>query len=209
MDFKKTFTLDDYRQMYELEKKFYDESHITPYEEAYRWHLKFPNHCRAMEEHGCIIGFVDLFPVKADVFQQLLRGNFNDRDLKEDDLADPEWTDSERTGSERTGSEWANQERTDIQPVGTLYMFLSCLVVEKNYRHTDVLKRLLLSHIEYYHRYMERGWKIDQIITDNVTKDGERFSERMGFQRVAESDHSSSVFLKPYGSFVTAVQNLK
>ena len=42
MEVRNHLDLTDFIRMHDLELKFYDESHITPYEEAYRWFLAFP-----------------------------------------------------------------------------------------------------------------------------------------------------------------------
>jgi len=42
MNIKSEKTLDDFIYMEQLELKYYSKEHVTPYEEAYLWHLSNP-----------------------------------------------------------------------------------------------------------------------------------------------------------------------
>lgn len=183
---KQKLTLSDYREMYELERKFYGEEHITPYQEAYRWHLVHPGHCRAMEDRGRIVAFVDMFPIQDAVYQQLMAGNFNDRDLTEEGLL-----------------------QLEGEKPCLAQMFLCCVVVEKEYRRTGALLELLQAHLDFYQHYQEQGFRFQWIVTDNVTQDGERFSRRMGFERIGETSYGTVLYRMPYAAFLKTVSTMQ
>jgi hypothetical protein len=54
----------------------------------------------------------------------------------------------------------------------------------------------------------ELKYCFDEIITNNVTHEGERFSERMGFKMLLESDHKTVVYCQKYKDFIKAVNRL-
>lgn len=160
-------------EMMLLEKQFYSENFITPAKEAYKWYIKYPFTTVAAEFNDKIIGFVNMFPVKEEVFESIKAGDFNDQNLT----------------------------LTDIESLNSkqLHMFLSCIVVDKKYRNLGLTKKLLQSAVEQYEDVQDRcNW----IIIDNVTEEGVRFSEKYGFSFVCNSSHGSKIYMQPYKKFV-------
>lgn len=156
-----------------LEKEYYSEEFITPVDEAYNWYKKFPNTTVAATDGERIVGFVNLFPIKKEIFELILVGKFNDQNLTLNHI------------------ESFNSERFN--------MFLSCIVVKKEYRKMGLAKKLLQSAVMQYESISDR---CDWIIVDNVTEEGERFSEKYGFSFVCHSTHNSKVYIQPYKDFV-------
>ena len=187
MRIKKELTLEDFKYMEQLELKYYSEEHVTPHKEAYQWHLANPDTSSVLEEEGRIIGFIDMLPLRKAVIDRILDGSFNDKYLKADDLVS---MDKLREG-----------ESVDL--------LLSCIVVEKEYRKTGALKMLLDDKMEYYRNFVKKGIVIDSIVTSNVTEDGVRFSERMGFQRVGTSNHGTALFRTTFREFDERVRAMK
>ncbi|GGE69073.1 hypothetical protein [Priestia taiwanensis] len=173
------FTLEDFKDMQELERNFYDDNHITPYEEAYRWYKAYPYTVCALRDNSTIIGFINMFPVKEHIFEALRAGTFNDRELLLEHIINID------------------------EPIdGKINMFFCCVIIDKEYRRTDALRILLRESICYY-KHIERH--IDSIITDNVTDKGEAFSKRLGFTKVTDSQFDSIIYMGDYAEFVCAV----
>jgi hypothetical protein len=187
MQVKRKLTLDDFKYMEQLELKYYSEEHVTPYEEAYKWHLVNPDTSSVLEEGGRIIGFIDMLPLKKAIIEKILSGSFNDKYLKADDIV-------------------AMEKLREGESVDLL---LSCIVVDKEYRKTDALKILLDDKMEYYRNFVKKGIVIDSIITSNVTEDGIRFSERMGFQRVGTSEHGTALFRTTFREFDERIKAMR
>jgi len=185
MEFKEQLDLDDFRNMYLLEADYYDESHITPYQEAYRWYLAFPWSNCCLYDKDVLVGFLDLFPIGEDLYAKILTGEFNDADLKQEDIVD-------------VFSQTGNR----------VHMFLSCIVIRKEYRKTDALKRLLQKQVAFYQPFLALGLKVGNIITDNVTRQGEGFSARLGFERGVLSAHDSVIHVCDYKDFVKKIEEL-
>jgi hypothetical protein len=187
MNIKKEKTLEDFIYMEQLELKYYSEEHITPHQEAFLWHLSNPNTGFVLEDDGRIAAFSDILPVKPEIFGQIVRGTLNDKYLTSEDMVSMD----------------------DLKAGDTVNLLLSCILVDDDYRDTDALKTLLNAHMDYYREYREKGIRIDSIATSNVTEAGERFSERMGFQRIGNSEHKTALYLTGFDDFDRQVRNMK
>lgn len=187
MNIKSEKTLDDFIYMEHLELKYYSKEHVTPYEEAYLWHLSNPKTGFVLEDSGRIAAFTDILPVKQEIFDQIKCGTYNDKYLTSDDLIDME----------------------KLKEGDSVNLLLSCVLVDDDYRGTDALKILLDAHLDYYQGYADRGITIGTVLTSNVTEAGERFSERMGFERIGRSEHQTTLYQTSFRQFDERVKQLK
>lgn len=174
-----SLTLSDFHQMYAIERAYYDPGYITPPQEAFRWYQAYPLSTLAVKDGETVAGFLNLFPVRQEVFARLLAGTYNDHTMELCDLADP------------------------FSGAGTLYMFLCCIARRPDHKGQGVGERLLQAGVEAYRAAAHR---CGPIITDNVTEAGRRFSQRYGFAFQRESDHGSSIYMQPYAAFVRRVE---
>lgn len=173
-----------FEEMEQLELACYGEEYITPAAEVYAWYLAAPDTTVALADAaGRIAGFINLFPITERVHRGLLAGTFNDRDLTAADV-------SSASPTPATGA--------------PLHMFLSCIVVSEAHRGGGIVSTRLLA--EAVARYAPIEHLVDDIVTDNVTSQGARFSRRWGFEPVCVSDHGSQVFAQPYARFVQRVR---
>ncbi len=185
MEFKEQLNLDDFKAMYHLEAAYYEETYITPYQESYRWYLAFPWSNCCLVDGEVLVGFLDMFPISEDLFNQIKVGEFNDSDLKTQDIVD-----------------------VFSMPKGPVHMFLSCIVIHKDYRKTDALTMLLKKQVAFYKHFIEKGLQVEWIITDNVTKEGEGFSRRLGFIKETISSHDSVINISDYKGFAKRIEEL-
>lgn len=81
-----------------------------------------------------------------------------------------------------------------------LHMFLSCVVVHHDSRGKGLTRQLLREAVKPYAALPCVG-----VVTDNVTADGCRFSERYGFTRICRSDHDSWVYEQGWSRFLAAL----
>lgn len=184
MRIKTEKSMEDFIEMEKLELKYYSEEHVTPHQEAFKWYLDFPETGVALEDRGKIIGFLDILPIKNSTFEGIRCGRVNDKYLTTDDMVK---LDTLKSGE-------------------SLNLLLSCVVVDETYRKTDALKILLKEHLDYYQTYINRGIIIEYIVTSNVTKQGERFSEKMGFERIGTSGHKTTLYISTFANFAERVK---
>ena len=83
-----------------------------------------------------------------------------------------------------------------------LHMFLSCVVVAQEARPLGLTRKLLQAAAQPYAKLPCVG-----VVTDNVTADGCRFSERYGFTRICRSDHDSWVYEQSWEAFLAAIHH--
>lgn len=162
-------------EMFELEKRFYPEEFITPVEASFEYYTRYAYSTVAAAQNGRIAGFINLFPVKEEVFSAILAGSYNDSGLTSSDIA-------------------------DISECGSakLNMFLSCIAVEECTCRHALTGALLRAAIENYAHIAPR---FELIATDSITDAGRRFSLRMGLTPIAYSDHATTVFTGSYSEF--------
>ncbi len=168
-----------FEQMAQLEGLYYGEEYITPPREAYGWYRRYPYTVVAAADAGNVVGFVNLFPVKPAIYEALRAGRFNDHFLTLDGVED-----------------------IHAAVDAPLHMFLSCIVVHATYRAQGLTRFLLQKAVVQYaplrHRCVE-------VVTDNVTADGERFSLRYGFRLLCRTNHGSAVYVQGWRDFERAV----
>ena len=168
-----------FEQMAALEAQYYGEDNITPPAEAYRWYKRYPATTIAAAVGEQIVAFVNLFPVKAEIYDALRAGQFNDHTLTLERLADPHSESDE-----------------------PLHMFLCCVLTEPAYRGLGLTRHLLSLAVEQYEPVQHR---CRRIITDNVTPEGAAFSRHYGFEQVQTSNHNSLIFEQDYADFAACV----
>lgn len=166
-------------QMELLERRFYSPAFITPAEESYAYYTRFPLSTVAALDGDKAVGFVNLFPVIEEVYRALLKGTFNDSGLTFRDILD-----------------------VSSPGASPVHLFLSCIAVDPAYRKQGAAKALLGAALTAYGDSLS---ECRDVVTDNVTQEGRRFSERLGFRFVCRSDHGSTVYAMPYPDFVKAV----
>lgn len=164
-----------FEQMEQLELRYYGAEFITPAAEAWRWYERYPYTVLVAAEGDKVIGFVNLFPVRKEIFDALQDGTFNDHYLTPDGVED------------------IYKESDD-----PLYMFLSCILVEPEYRARGITRELLRAAVAQYERVSHR---CTEVITDNVTAEGEAFSRRFGFNKWRDSNHSSVIYRQTWEAF--------
>lgn len=168
-----------FEQMTALELLYYDEEFITPTEESYRWYTSAPYTTLAAMVGDEVVGFVNLFPVKPEVFSLLLSGELNDHDMTTEAVVDLAMHQGE-----------------------PLDMFLSCIVVGPEYRGTGLSLELLRAAVAQYAPVQHC---CRMVLTDNVTPAGEAFSRRLGFSFQTRSNHDSCIYTLPYTDFIAAI----
>ncbi|MBD8499934.1 GNAT family N-acetyltransferase [Paenibacillus arenosi] len=157
--------------MEHLERQYYDEQYITPAAESYAWYSNRPHSFTVLAEQTEMIGFMCLFPVTSHVYNELSEGTFNDKFMTYEDIID-----------------------VSSQQPSKVNLFLSCIVVDGHYRGRGAVQHMLQHYCAYYESLEKLGWKFEEVITDNVTEAGQRFSQKYGFQKLTVTKHDSFIY---------------
>jgi hypothetical protein len=187
MNIKTDKTPEDFQHMEQMELEYYSEKFITPWKEAYLWNLSNPKTGYVLEDCGRIVAFTDILPVRQEVFDGIVNGSFDDKYLTENDLVKIE----------------------ELKAGDCVNLLLACILVDEDYRETDALKTLLNAHMDYYRSFAGLGIQIETVVTSNVTRAGERFSERMGFDRIGRSGHDTTLFRTSFRQFDERIRAMK
>lgn len=171
--------LEHFRQMEALEAACYSADFIAPADEAYAWYCAHPHSVVAAVESGRVAGFVNLLPVRPELFERTLAGAFNDAGMTAGDILS-----------------------LDECAEGPFELFLSCVVVGEAHRGRGLARWLLARALE---PYCSAGLSCTRVVTDNVTPEGVRFSECLGFRFACLSDHETRVYVHDVSGLANAL----
>lgn len=163
----------DFVEMAEIERRYYGDEAITDPSEAYDWYRAYPRSTLAVRADGKIAGFVNLFPLKHEVFLRYAAGEVNDKYLIKEDLTDE--SESAKFG-----------------------MQLSCVAVLPEYRGTGLALRLVAAAAETYATGSARGLKI---LCDTATPAGAALSKRLGLKYACKTHHGTALYMGRYATF--------
>lgn len=169
--------------MFDLERSFYDEEFIAPADEAYRWYAQHPHSVVAALQEDRVMGFINLFPLRHELYSTICAGRFNDADLMADDIVSLD---------------------TLLNSDESFDMFLSCIAVDRQCRAQGLTRELVQAATKIYLPFMD---KLESIVIDTVTDDGFRFAKRLGFGFLCDSDHDTRVLGQTFSEFVNRVFN--
>lgn len=174
-----------FKQMAGLEALYYSGDFITTWKDAYDWYTYSEDTCMAAADEGTIVGFMNLFPIADRFYRVVAEGGEFDGYLDLPDVL-----------RIRDGDEARYQ------------LFLSCVVVHQDYRKTNALGLILSEYLKRYEDYRAKGAVIDKVITHNVTEDGRRFSEKMGFKLIKTLEDGTTIAEAEYDTFIAAIERL-
>lgn len=180
MYFKSNLTLKDFQAMEAIERQYYPQNFIAPAESSYAWYLHWPNSVLAAFKEDQIVGFMNLFPISKTLYAQILEGSFNDAGLTKDDIRIPEPV-----------------EKESDSPYP---LFLSCVAIDSQHLNKGIARALITAYLKVYEGYEELGFVFDNIITDNVTEAGLKFSKAIGLTPIRQSNHNSWICVGTYES---------
>lgn len=205
-----SLTFAHFEQMEELEAGYYSHNFITPAQEAYRWHQTHPRSTVAAFCGSTLAGFVNLLPVRMDLFERITSGAFNDAALKAEDIPafetlmpkDPrnhpapkgrQNSPTPRDHASRLVDKNGEGKRHEAP---TFALLLSCIAVDSQHRGNDLSRTLLREALALHEPIVSND---TLVVTDNVTQAGSLYSERLGFCFVTTSDHESRIYLTTTG----------
>mgnify|MGYP004704844693 CR=1 FL=1 len=173
-----------FKEMAAIEAKYYSGDFITDWEDAYEWYLYSEDTCVAVAEQNQVVAFMNLFPISDQFYNLIETGATHDGYLELSDV---------------------HRVRDALQSCYSL--FLSCLAVHPSFRKTDALNLVIKEYANRYLSYVGQGISFNKVITHNVTQDGARFSERMGFNQINILENNTTVAQAQFDCFIHAMCN--
>ncbi len=185
MQIKKQLTKSDFQQMYDLELQYYEDEFITPIEESYLWYKNRPHSVVAVQDQNQIVGFLCLFPILETIASDIKKGTYNDASMTYEEIIDV----------------------SNLRSDQAYTLFLSCVVIDKQYRHRNVLKLLLNEYKLYYETLTKQGIRFKEVLTDNITEEGVAFSKRLGLSQYVVSQHNSVIMSGAYEDVMAHIKS--
>jgi len=182
MHIKTQLTRRDFKQMATIEALYYEEKYITDWQDSYDWFVYSKDTIVAVEEQDNIVGFMNLFPISDQLYEQIHGAGYHEGYLDLNDVL---------------------RVRDGVQDA--YHLFLSCVVVHPNHRKSNALNIILAEYASRYEAYRLRGTGFKMVITHNVTEDGLKFSNRLGFTQVTKTNDGTHICKINYDDFIQHV----
>ena len=164
----KTFvSLDDVRQMCELDKKVFKENNQVGFDVCTSWYNKNPKIYTAITDNNKIIGYINFMPITEDSYIRIKNGSLSENSVSADDIL-------------------------EMKKDNSYYFLFSSVVIDKEYQNTDAFTILITTFYKNTLNYIQKNnIKITSIIADCVNKKMEQFVINSGFKRVFKNRNSN------------------
>lgn len=164
-----------------VEARYYGADHIAGWEKSWEWQRLFPWMSCYVVEGDRVFGMLDLFPVHWDYFRRLLAGETDTDALTPSDIVD------------------LRKDKPGSYP-----MLLLTVILAEECRGEGWLRRMFLDRVAFFESLEARGFSFPEVVTENFTEDGRRFSESRGFRLVAEQHRGGLVYAMPWAPFTAS-----
>lgn len=175
---KKSLCLADFEVMAEMEARYYGSEAISPSSIMWDMYQAYPYTTFAWETAGELVAFINLFPVKAPVYEDFIKGKISDSEIDLEDVFDI-------------------SDSPQKQPVP---MIFSCILILEDYRKTDLQAKILRHAVDFY---QASGHDYCEIAMETVTPAGRRFADKLGFQEIRPTDRGTQLYQMAYADFVS------
>ena len=126
---KKTLCSADFEVMAEMEARYYGSEAISTSSIMWDMYQVYPYTTFAWETAGELVAFINLFPVKAPVYEDFIKCKISDSEIDLEDIFDI-------------------SDSPQKQPVP---MIFSCILILEDYRKTDLLAKIWRDLVNFYH----------------------------------------------------------
>ncbi len=161
----KTFvSLDDVRDMCELDKAVFSDNNLIPFEIVKTWYEKNPRIYTAIFNGSELIGYINFMPITDECYSRFVTGEKIELGINPDDIL-------------------------VMNPKGSYKCLFSSVVVKEEYQNTDAFFLLLSAFYKNMRHFMEENdVKITSIIADCVNPKMEQFVRDSGFKELLKKD---------------------
>jgi len=167
-----TLSREDFDDMHEIDTLVLRSDLIASANIAFAWYEYNAYSHIAIRSQATrkVVGYITLFPITEDLFQQIKKGDFKDNDLST-----------------------ANIRRYDMPDFYILY--IACVAIHPKYHNTKAFSFLYRAAIQMLlDLAVEREVYITEIITEASTLQGEKLCKIVGLQKTLETNIDTSLY---------------
>lgn len=165
-------TYNDFIDMFEIDKKVMREDLIADTETTYGWfkHNKYTHIGVRDISSGKIVGYFSALPITDDVYDKILRGDFQDKDFTSDSIEQ---------------YIFSNFYKVYIAGVG----------IDPKYQNTGAFIKLYNALIDLFLSLAkDREIYVSEILAEASTKQGEKFCKMIGMKKVCVTNNDTDVY---------------
>lgn len=170
--FPEELTYSDFIDMFEIDKKVMREDLIADTETTYSWfkHNRYTHIGVRAISSGKIVGYFSVLPITDDIYDKILRGDFQDKDFTSDSIEQ---------------YIFSNFYRIYIAGVG----------IEPKYQNTGAFITLYNALIDLFLSLAkDREIYISEILAEASTKQGEKFCKMVGMKKICTTNNDTDVY---------------
>ena len=160
----------DHIRMAEIERFYWDKSLISSPEVTLSWYNHNPETVVAVRDTktGLLAGHLSLIPVDDEIYYKIRSGNYIDTEIHVNHI-----------------------ERYDHP--GKYKLYCCALAIDPKHKGGIAFKMIAKEYLKKFNSLKEKGISFTDIISDNLTLEGEKFSKVFGMKLINLSSHGSKI----------------
>ncbi len=176
-------TLEDFIKMEEIDHQYFPDENVSPAQEAYNWYLADSNSCIVVKENENVVAYVNILSLKKEIYNKVKFNIMNESEILVSDL-------------ELNNDKYFN------------YLYFSTIAIDKNYRNTQTLRKLLKVTIEKIIEIVNLGCEIKEVMADCSTPEGQKITQRfLKLKPFMKTSHNSVIHVLSGEEFLKVIKN--
>lgn len=185
IDYK--FSLEDFKDMEEIEHSYFKDDNISPAEECLNWYKKNDMTCVGLRNfNNKVIASVSVLPLKQEVYNDILNNNMNEADVTHNQIE-----------KYRDNCEYS--------------IYLSSISIDYMYRNNyKLITTLMKGCVRLFAFLIKRGITIKEVMADASTIHGEKICTKLlKMKYIRETNHGSKIYVVKGDEFTDIINKLK
>lgn len=156
-----------------IDSQSYDDDFVGILDKCLAWYEANPEiYTFVTDVRGTVVGYVNAMPVEQGIYETMLGGDFFDNEI------DPE---------------------AIIRPLfpGEFDLYFCSIGVDKSHRNTNLFRILFDAFVEKMHQWYDDGYIVRRLVSDAVTRDGDKMCNLIGCEKTKKTSHNSWIYTLP------------
>ena len=158
----------DIREMIKLDCESFSGLDVGEFDKCLKWQQACPEIYTAIKFGGRVIGYTNFVGITKECYEKIRAGKLKDYELNDGDIIPFR--------------------------VGENYCLFMSIVVEKKFRYTDAVVELSNAFFERINKMKQKNIRLNNILCDCVSEDGEKLVKRFGAKFVSDSKDGTKIY---------------